>query len=419
MASKKKKEAAAKAALEIEKQQKALKQRFIERFVILLELYGGTTLSKLFPPTFIGENLFQLRYPVLKGKASPDHPIAKEKVVQFNSLMNYFMRDEFIQLENGNKYPLSWYPAEGMTLLNSINIVEPDNPAALTVIPFFEKYLPDTKYYEEVQDRLSDILLESTRYLSDLTTEIIKVDTTQSAVFESYEPKNDLFIRPFKPETVYLLINGEKHSAIQLGWVTPSMKWHMLKVKPSQLGFKVEGLDIPLDIFVQKHALMRLKERINITPGVMHEILFLTFAEDKIKHVFRDGKSLVEFRISNEKAGYFLVKLHGNQLIVHTFLFLTNDRTPEGDKLKKLLALVKTDKKYLEIDNLPAFNAYRIYENETLSKLFEEAGCGSLLKLGHLKQFSQIMVSDKDAESIERYLADAPYFRNKNPENMC
>ncbi|MGY4384171.1 hypothetical protein ACVWYN_001197 [Pedobacter sp. UYP24] len=413
MASKKKKEAAAKAALEIEKQQKALKQRFVERFIKLLELYGGKTLSNLFPPAFVAGELFQLRYPVLKGKASPDYPIAKEKVVQFNSLMNYFMQDEFIELENGNKYPLSWYPAEGMTLINSINSIEPDNPAGNTVVPYFKKYLPGTEYCKEVQNRLDDILLESTRYLSDLTNEIIKVDTTQAAVFENYEPKNDLFIRPFKPETVYLIINGEKHSAIQLGWVTPSMKWHMLKIKPSQLGFKVGSLDIPLDIFVQKHALMRLKERINITPGVMHEILFLTFAEDNIIHVFRDGKSLVEFRISNEKAGYFLVKLHQNQLVIHTFLFLTNDQTPEGDKLKKLLAVEKTDKKYLEIDNLPAFNAYRIYENENLSRLFQEAGCGSLLKLGHLKQFSQIEVNDKDSESIERYLADAPYFKNR------
>ncbi|MHA4895192.1 hypothetical protein ACXZ1K_10585 [Pedobacter sp. PWIIR3] len=412
MASKKKKEAAAKAALEIEKQHKALKQRFIGRITELLEHYGGKSATKIFPPAFIGEKLFQLRYAVLKGKASPDYPIAKEKVVQFNSLLNYFMQDEFVALDNGNKYPLSWYPSEGLTLIYTIDNLDPDIPEAIKVLPHFKQYLPKTKHYEDIQLRFEDILLDATRYLSDLNTEIIKVDTTHSAVFVDYEPKNDLFVRAFKPETVTLLINGEKHSAIQLGWVNPYMKWHMLKVKPSQLGFKVGSLDIPLDIFVQKHALMRLKERINITPGVMHEILFLTFAEDKIIHVFKNGQSLVEYRISDEKAGYFLVKLHGNQLVIHTFLFLTNDRTPEGDKLKKLLAVEKTDKKYLEIDNLPAFNAYRIYENEALSKLFTEAGCGSLLKLGHLKAYSQIDVNDKDSESIERYLADAPYFRN-------
>lgn len=410
MAGKKKKEAAVKAALEVQRHQKELKQRFIQRIKDLLAFYGGSDLLTNIPPIFI-EKLFELRYPVLKGKPAPGFTIAKEKIVVFNKLMNQFMENEWIELENGNKFPLSWHSSEGTTLIDSITEITPDHPSYGGVVPFFEPYFEDSKHYREIQDRLASIVLDSTRFLSDLMDTIIKVDFTQAAVFNRFQPKNDLLIHAYKPEVVSLHINGEKHSAIQLGWVNNEMKWHMLKVKPSQLGFKVEGLDIPLDIFIQTHALRRLKERINIIPGVMHEILFHIFAEDRIKHVFKNGQSLVEYYVSDLKVGYFLVRLHSNQLVIHTFLFLTNDRTPEGDKLKRLLDVEKEDKKYLEIDNLPSFNAYRFWENEKLSKLFTEAGCSSLLKLGHLKEFSEIEVSDKDPESITHYLADAPFFR--------
>jgi hypothetical protein len=71
------------------------------------------------------------------------------------------------------------------------------------------------------------------------------------------------------------------------------------------------------------------------------------------------------------------------------------------------------------IDKLSTFNAYHFERSEKMSRLFEEAGCGSLLKLGHLQEFSLNEVKDKDPESIEQYLIDANFFRRENhPEAL-
>ena len=180
-----------------------------------------------------------------------------------------------------------------------------------------------------------------------------------------------------------------------------------------QSKFNSNGLDVPLALYISTHTLARLRERLNITPGIMHQILLLSFLEPKINHRWNGDKSHVEFRLAGEKVGYLVVELHGSILMIHTFLFLTNNGTYEGEKLGRLLSVVKEDKKYLEIDTLPAFNAYHIDQNEKLSKLFIEAGCGSLLKLGNLQEFTINQVADKDPESILHYLANAAYFRKQ------
>lgn len=68
------------------------------------------------------------------------------------------------------------------------------------------------------------------------------------------------------------------------------------------------------------------------------------------------------------------------------------------------------DKKFLGIDNLSTFNSLNIGADEKLTKLFIAAGCGSLLKLGHLKALSQDKLEDKDAVFLHQYLSASEYF---------
>ena len=138
----------------------------------------------------------------------------------------------------------------------------------------------------------------------------------------------------------------------------------------------------------------------------------MIFMDPVIKHHKDYDRSLVEFYLSDKKAGYLQVELHGDKLIIHTFLFLTNSGTPEGKKLEQLAGLQKADKIYLEIDKLSTFNSYHIDKNEQLKELFVQAGCGSLLELGHLQEYSVNEVKDKDPDSILKYLADSKFFRS-------
>ncbi|WP_316842458.1 hypothetical protein [Pedobacter gandavensis] len=413
---KKKKQAAGKTAANVEQQRKALKERFFYRTREIIIKIGGEAFLKRFPPIFL-EKIYEHRYPVLKAKAAPDTDIDKSRIVQFNKLLLQFMEGAEITLPNGNKMPLSWYLSEGMTLRDCLAELETNGDPGLEEIKRnFSFSFHDGPFHHELQESLIDLVTEISTFLSDYNDRIYRADLSFTPYFAQYNPENNIIIHTFKPKKEKIDTQKGPRTAIRLGWLSSEFKWEYFNVKPSLLGFKTTGLDVPLEVYISMHTLERLQERINITPGIMHQILLLTFLEPQIAHRWNEDESHVDFLVSGHKAGYLVVKLDGSKLVIRTFLFLTNNDTFEGEKLGRLLSVVKEDKKYLEIDTLPAFNSYHIDKNEELSKLFKDAGCGSLLKLGHIQEFTINQIADKDPESILHYLADAPYFMKKNDQ---
>lgn len=414
---KKKKLEAGKTAAAIEQNRKMLRDRFIIRTKEIINRIGGQELQEMIPPIYI-EKLYQCRYPSLKAKAAPGSEVSKSLAVKFHKLMHQMMEGVNLTIHNGNEIPLTWYLSEGQTLIDGISTLDAgDDPRYLAIKKYLEPFQEGTKIHQFIQEQLIDLVVDTCRFLSDYNDRIYTADVSMTPYFAAFNPTSDIIIHAHKPVMEKVQTSNGTRDAIRLGWLNADFKWQHYNVKPSLLGFKVPGIEIPLEIYITKHALQRLKERINITPGIMHEILLLIFMQKKIAHRWQGHESHVDYYISDEKVGYFVVKLHEHRLIIQTFLFLTNNDTFEGEKLNRLLSVEKVDKKYLEIDNLPDFNAYHIDQNEKLSQLFVDAGCKSLLKLGHLKAFTANEVSDKDSESILKYLADAPYFRRQSPVN--
>ncbi|WEK17783.1 MAG: hypothetical protein P0Y49_13345 [Candidatus Pedobacter colombiensis] len=407
---KKKKQLANKSAANVELQRRALKDRFLDRVKKVVLQIGNEALLEKFPAIYF-EKLYECRYTVLKAKAAPGSDIPRNRVIQFNKLLQQLMDGIEVIFPNGNKIPISWYLSEGMTLADCISGIETyDDPKLEEIKASFAFCSHDGKFHHHLQETLIDLVTDTCTLLSDYNDHIYRADLSMTSYFAKLSSQNDIIIYTFKPKKEMIETKKGTRSAIRLGWPSSEFEWKYFNVKPSLLGFKTQGLDIPLEIYIGTHTLERLQKRINITPGLMHQILLLTFLEPRIPHRWDGDKTYVDFMVSDQKVGYLVVKLHGSKMMIHTFLFLTNNDTLEGEKLGRLLNIVKEDKKYLEIDSLPAFNSYHIDKNEELSKLFKDAGCGSLLKLGHLEEFTANQIADKDPESILHYLADAPYF---------
>ncbi|HEY0176241.1 MAG TPA: hypothetical protein VGC08_07680 [Pedobacter sp.] len=394
-----------------DKQRRNLFNQKIEQ--VCNAIAGPGYFKKLRPEAL--NSMYACRYPVLKAKAEPGTDIPKSKVIQYNKLMNKFIGDIPVDLENGNSIPLGLYLSEGLLLINCMAELAENHTGDMDhFIAPFRDYFQGTESDEVIIEMLNVLVSDTNIFLSDLNHSIIYADITRTACFDKETTFNDIFIREFRPERSSIIIDGEKRSLIRVGWIgwaDEKMEWSWAKVKPSAIGFKTGSLDIPLDVYIQQHALNSLQERIDITPGILHYLVFAIFMQEDIPHHKYNSHTLVECKLSDQKAGYFLVTLNDAKLIIRTFLFLTNDGTPEGEKLRKLLEINKEDKQYLMIDKLPTFNSYHIEKNERLSKLFTDAGCGSLLKLGHLKEYSQKDIRDKDPESILKYLSDAEYFK--------
>lgn len=396
---------------DLKAQANQLRNRFFERIQTLCDTFAGPGYYKKIPP-FVVEHMYMNRYPALKAKACPGSTIPKSKVIQFNKLMNKFISDRSIILDNGGEILLSWYLSEGLILLNYIEeMTEVNFPCADEFKEAFKPYFPGTEVHTLIEDMLVELVYDTTIFLSNLNSTIVSADIGLTAWFDKESLTNDVYIQEGRHEKSRVTIDGETRSIIPLSWLDGEMNWIHTRVKPSLLGFKTGSLDIPLQVYIQSHALNKLQERIDITPGIMHYMAFLVLHQPVIEHIKNEKYSLVSYYLSDQKVGYLLISLDDAKLIIRTFLFLTNDGTPEGKKLNQSFSLDKLDKKHLMIDTLPAINAYHIDQNEHLSKLFISAGCASILKLAHLTEFSVSETKDKDPESILKYLSDTGNFR--------
>jgi hypothetical protein len=117
-----------------------------------------------------------------------------------------------------------------------------------------------------------------------------------------------------------------------------------------------------LDIYIQSHALQRVKERVDVLSGHMRNCYLMesliykhritnTVSEQPMLDCstqYEDDKRVIRF-------GYFPFIIRDDKLIVMTFLPLTSPDTPEGAYLQEHFGLQTEDIKFLGMDKLSFF----------------------------------------------------------------
>ncbi len=173
-------------------------------------------------------------------------------------------------------------------------------------------------------------------------------------------------------------IYGNTRPAFRVGSYVYYMiypEWVSVKRSLFEKPTPFNNIDIP--VYIQMHAINRLTERLDTLSRDCLEIyVYLSFQKPVIT-LFR-GKMLVDYVYRQTKLGYLLVEIVDNVLLIKTFLLLTNEATPEGEKLKELTGLSKIDMQYWNIDRLSTFQKTDIEENEELKLIFRDAGCRKL-----------------------------------------
>lgn len=206
----------------------------------------------------------------------------------------------------------------------------------------------------------------------------------------------------FEPEIKHFKINGTNRPAFRIGFVQDKDGVTWMKLKAAKLGNNSSFADLALDIYIQSHALLRLKERLDgfIDPE-LHSNLFLSLLMPRVVENFQ-GKSLIEYRFYQDKVGYLVAEIVDGAVLIKTFLLLTNDGTPEGAKLKELAGLSQVDKKYFEIDKLSTFLYSDISANPELKSVFVKAGCENLFTVESIRK--QNHEQKKAAAPLLKYL---------------
>ncbi len=223
---------------------------------------------------------------------------------------------------------------------------------------------------------------------------------------------NSITISTYKIESSSIIVDNIPRPVIRVGYAFPDFGIDWVSIEASDLKFAGYSSDNPLDVYIQSHALQRLSERIDcFHTGSLHYNMFLSL---KFPKIFYDSNHniLIEFRYFEVKAGYFLAEIIEDKILIKTFLFITNNGTPEGQKLGSLTGLQKFDKKYLALDKLSTFMTSDIGKNEMVKELLISAGCGCLLDL--YEKTSMISTKNPkqfDAEFMLKYINYGNYHR--------
>jgi hypothetical protein len=192
---------------------------------------------------------------------------------------------------------------------------------------------------------------------------------------------NLAFLHSVEVESMSIVVDGTSRPAKRVGWAFTGTGLLWATLKPSVLNVKGSFADIPVDVYIQSHALQRLNERLDcFEVGVIQMNLYQSLQDVKV--VFENcDQPLIEYKFFGTKVGYLRADYVNGVILIRTFLFITNNGTPEGKKLEKITGLQKLDKKYLAIDRMSTFNSSDMSSNPEVREIFESAGCGNLILL--------------------------------------
>lgn len=242
---------------------------------------------------------------------------------------------------------------------------------------------------------------------SDFTSSIIRFIPVEivksSSVLDTSAYYNNYIVEQKKAETELLEIDGKRRTIYRI-CLSTDQNFIPLTITPDKLG--IEGLmqKFPLKVFIQMHVLHRIRERLgNLFLHLSYVFIVHAVKEKPIK-AENNNSFLFPVTQNTIKLGYLKGDIIGDKLVIRTFLFITNNGTPEGKKLQNLAGLQKTDKEFLGIDKLSTFIHSDIKENKKLKTLFCQAGCGDLF------QINKDLLDQPDkkeiacAEYLEHYL---------------
>lgn len=179
-------------------------------------------------------------------------------------------------------------------------------------------------------------------------------------------------------------------------------KW--AQISTCLLGDHYYGDQDQLDIYIQTHALKRLEERLDVFDIISRNFVFAD-SMCEIEHVeLSRNHILIPVQLVDKKLGYFFCNVIDEKLIIRTFLFLTHNATPEGEKLKKYMGLQTIDVHYWQIDKLSTLIQMDERHWPKLMELFEKVGIKDAITISDLFMLKDVISKEKELSMFSSYL---------------
>lgn len=394
------------------KSQKIASAHSRNEFVIHLKQFcdkvtGNPEIFKLIPAYEI-DMLYQTRLRPIRIRRAPDQKVPSSMLKYCQEMITYSLKNTLLDFSVGELAQISMHEYFSMALTLSIYArrdPEPDYAAykefKKVLQPFVGKM--STELYDEVWKKYGGIVNNTIVLFGNLDTGmyVTKNETNMAVGDVGFYTE----IYSMQTEKIDIVVEDKKRPAHRVGWIgwkIPNLFIDYVTVKSEALGL-MPGLK--LDVYIQNHALERLFERMDgINTGILHLGVFNSLKEIKVCRN-KKGQLLVEYNFFGNKTGYFRAEVVDGKLLLLTFLFLTNNGTPEGEKLHQNTGIMKEDKIYLTIDKISSFIDSDIGNDPRVKKMFMDAGCESLFKVDKWAYFVEENNNKQLSELVSNYLS--------------
>jgi len=396
---------------QIKMEQAHQKNLYLKKIKSMMGIMGSESAYDLIDPLTI-DTIYHFRlHPIkMKSLVYNNATIPVKELEKLNESLKILLKEAYINL-GINKTPVSIYDfyiyIETIYILwrNASKINFPNCEKFKELLPAFKDN------YEQIRENAHELVETNVNLISwmysDILSQIIWMkhdsDRKQSNPLDNSAFYNNYYIQIEKPETLSIEIDSNKRNIYRLGISLPLNGITWLTTTPKNLGVKGILNRFSLKIYIQQHAIERLKERLGDRFDHFSYFLIISAILANDVHQSDDGSFMFALNYMAVKVGYLKADIVDNKLLIRTFLFVTNNGTPEGKKLADLLGVQKEDKKYLGIDKLNMFINSDIEENEKLKQIFCQIGCEGLFSLKkHLKNDQDNIVHC--ANYISQYL---------------
>ena len=335
-------------------------------------------------PQWILDNAYLCRSAPFKISADYQSNIPSAYLKDMKVILPGLLKKNTVFLQPTN-YEISIY--DYMTVVFTIVIIggsidETSFNNARKVKEALMLFAADTTTHEIANNYFCNILHTCNFEKNDLRDTLYWFNYTQ--VIPKSHPavtENLIHIYSIIPETIHVVIDGSSRPVFRVGWTNPFTGPDWISIKPSLLGSNSPFSQIPLKVYAQAHAINRLMERVDcFWMGITQYHLYCSLLNPKIAYD-NNHNLLIEYSFFGTKAGYFRADIVEGVILLRTFLFVTNNGTPEGQLLEKNTGLKKLDKKYLTIDKLSTFMNSDLDKNIEVQNLFKESNCKCLIDL--------------------------------------
>lgn len=231
----------------------------------------------------------------------------------------------------------------------------------------------------------------------------IKIDTQTHYKRGNYKLEFITSLHSVPAQKSVIKIHGNRRPIFRLGKPVYEKIIEWISIPAEKLGNSYTGNSEEIDVYIQSHALQRMKERLDILDDdarnyTLWENTAVLLQIDRYK-----GFYLIPYKIMKIKVGYLVGKIIDDKFIITTFLFITHNSSPEGEKLKKISGLTTEEISYWKVDRLSAFVNLSKERYPVLMRLFEAAGMGSLKDLKNQK-FDVETLQNANLDSFAKYV---------------